>query len=326
MKKFLGLLVLILLLTDCDDGNLTVENISFGEVNASSCGEIVYKLKGSEALFLKIPATANAFKNEITPPDAPRIIPITANVIVRYRAYSGNVTSDNVCPDVIQPISPVVTVEWIATSGNIEITTTAIYSTPDAATGATTLLKYNHNIVFTNITFSKTSGEQRYDTFSFGDYATTATNLPLGFVSDNVRICTSNNTIYNAADGGIEALVIQNIDPALLATTNLNTPKTGLITATTNKLSYRLFTTALITGSNPDYFCQAVFPDMPAVNEEWLADEGVSSILGAIEITTTNTPAQNVYKHTIRLKGVTFRKGRSTFYYGNDILLGELIF
>jgi hypothetical protein len=323
MKKFLGLLALILLLNGCNDGDLKVEAINFDNATAQSCGEIIYKLKETEALFIKIPEGTNAFVNEITPENTPVVIPIGSNVIVRYRSYNGNVTSDNICPNVVQPITPIATVEWVALSGTIEITTTAVWSTADPVTGATKLLQYNHNIVFKNIIFATPTGQQVYNTFSFGDYATDATPLPLGFLPDNVRLCPSGTTLYNAANGGIEGMFIQNIDLALFSTSVLNTPKTALISETANKLSYRLFDTALPTGLNDDYFCSDPLPATPVVNQEWIAENGVTNTSGIIEVTTTtNGPA--IFKHTIRLKGVTFRRGGVTFYYGNDILFGEL--
>ena len=140
-----------------------------------------------------------------------------------------------------------------------------------------------------------------------------------------MKLCSSGTTLYNAADGGIEGLFIQNIDPQLLSTdsSTLNTPKTGYISTTTNKLSYRLFTTALTTGTNESYFCGDTLPTVPAINEEWLADNGSGST-GIIEVTTT-TGAGSTFVHTIKLKGITFRKGTATFYFGNSIVIGELI-
>ena len=64
MKKFLGILVCLLMLNGCDDGDLTIETINFEDVQASSCGETIYKLNGNEALYMKIPASFNAFSNE----------------------------------------------------------------------------------------------------------------------------------------------------------------------------------------------------------------------------------------------------------------------
>lgn len=323
MKKYLGFLFLILLLNGCDDGDVTVEAINFDDVTATICSDVIYKIKGNQALFIKIPIE-EAFKNEITPVGSPRFFAIGSTVQVRYRSYSGNVTSQNICPNVIQPIAPIATTEWVATDGTIEITTTAIMSAPDPATGATKVEKYNHNIVFRPITFAKPVGQQRYEEFVFGDYVTDATTLPLTFPKENAHLCPSGTTIYNAVNGAQEGMFIQNLDPALLSTANLTVPKTGLISSTTNKLTYRLFTVALPLDSNDSYFCNANFPADANVAEEWLADDGVSGVSGVIEVvTTTNT--STTYLHTIHLKGVTFRKGQSTFYYGNDIIWGELI-
>jgi hypothetical protein len=59
------------------------------------------------------------------------------------------------------------------------------------------------------------------------------------------------------------------------------------------------------------------------VNEEWVAQPGVTGTSGIIEVTTTTNGTG--YLHTIKLKGVTFQKGNNTFYYGNDILYGNLL-
>jgi len=318
MRKYLGLLFLLLMLNGCDDGDIKVDAINFDGVTAVNCpgGEIIYKLKENEALFIKLPASLDAFRNELTPVGSPRPYTIGGNIIVKYRGYNGNVTSDNLCPNVIQPIFPVATIEWTAVAGTIEITTTPVMSTPDAVTGATKLVSYNHNIVFKNIIFVKADGQQVYDEFVFGDYTTAATSLPLNFPSTNVHLCPSGTTLYNAIDQAREGMYIENIDPTLFSITDLG-PKSRPITSTTHKLSYRLLTAALPTGTNDSYFCSAPLPTVPAVNQEWIAESGT------IEVTTTSS-SSGFHKHFIHLKGVTFRKGDVTFYYGDDILWGEL--
>lgn len=322
MKKFLGLLVFILVLNGCDDGDLKIVNIDFDSVVAASCSETIYKINGNEALFLKIPETENAFLNDATLAGAPRVKTIGGSISVTYRAYNGNITAANIC-DTPSPITPNATEEWIATSGTIEISTIPVYSTPDVTTGATKITKYTHNIVFKNIVFAKPGGDQVYESFSFGEYSTTPTTLPLSFNPDNVRVCPSNQLVYNAATGGIEGMFIQNIDSNLLATTDLGVAKTALISSTSNKLMYRLFKSALTT-ANQDYFCSTVLPTSPEVNQEWIAKDGISNLSGIIEvITTTNGPG--FFLHTIRLKAVTFQKGNSTFYLGDDILYGSLL-
>jgi hypothetical protein len=321
MKKIFGILVLLIVLNGCDDGNLKIETIDFAEVTANSCGETIYKLNGNEAIYIKIPSSLNAFSNEITLTNIPRSIPIGGNVSVTYRAYDGAVTSANICTTP-GPISPIATEEWIATSGNIEISTIALYSTT-ATTGATKITKFVHNIVFKNIVFAKPSGNQIYETFTFGEYTTTPTTLPFSFIPDDIKLCPTNQLLYNARTNGLEGLYIQNFDTSLLSTANLSVPKTGLISSTTNKLVYRLFISAIST-SNQDYFCGSTLPTSPAINEEWIAKPGVTDVSGIIEVTTT-TNGPNLYQHTILLKAVTFQKGNNSFYYGDSILLGTLL-
>jgi hypothetical protein len=298
---------------------MKIDTISFENVQAYSCDdthETIYKLNGNEALFVKIPAIKNAFANDVS------TVPfsIGGDISVTYRAYNGTVTAANLC-DSPSPITPNATEEWVATSGTIVINTIAIYSAPDATTGATRITKYVHNIVFKNIVFLKPSGEQIYETFAFGDYNTTPTSLSLSFTPANIQICPANNLLYNV--NGLEALYIQNLDPTLLATTDLGVPKKKLLSTTTNKLVYRLFKTAIIDVSHQDYFCSTSFPTLPEVNEEWIGNNGVENVSGIIEVTTTQY-STGVLLHTIRLKGVTFQKGNSTFYYGDDILYGKL--
>jgi hypothetical protein len=322
MKKILGLLILMLTLNGCDDGNVKIETINFDTAAIVSCGDFFYKLKSNEALFIKIPAAANAFENKITPLNAPRIITIGDDVSLTYRAYNGTVTSANICT-LPQPISPVVIEEWVATAGRIEITATTLLSTPDAATGATRILKYNHNIVIKDLKFLKSNGETiTYEEFPYGDYTTNATVLSLIFPKGDISKCSLTNTIYNINESRTAGIYIQNIDASLLSTTNLGVAKTGLINLTTNKLAYRLFNSA-ITGTNSNYFCSTPFPVDTIVNEEWIAQNGIANTSGIIEVITTTNGSG--FLHSIRLKGVTFQRNGSTFFYGNDILIGELI-
>src|SRR6478672_528068 len=162
MKKIIGLLALALFLNGCDDGDLTVETINFDAVPAVKCSlnDIIYKLNGTEILALEVPASQNAFINEPTVVGTPRIITLSGTNRVVYRTYNGTVSSANICATV--PAStPNVTEEWTATSGRIEITTTPVTVT-NATTNATTITKYNHYIVFKDISFNKPSGTQIY--------------------------------------------------------------------------------------------------------------------------------------------------------------------
>jgi hypothetical protein len=315
MKRVVSLLALVMALNSCDDGNLTQEDINFEDITTQSCAinNILYKLKDKESLLLEIPQTS--FTNEPSTVGVPTILDISSANRVVYRFYSGTVSTANIC-ETIPPATPIVTDQWTATDGKIQIFTTAVKTT-NATDNSTRITGYNHNIVFKNVTFAKSSGTQVYETFPFGDYVTTATALPFLF-DQTVEQCSVSKQIYNYTSS--EALILD-IDPTLIVSsaTPLNTPRTGLIGTTVNKLTYRLFS-GLLTSS---YFCVTPVPTTPVVSEEWIAASGVSNVSGIIEVTTTSLGAG--FKHVIVLKNVTMKKGTNDFKLGDAFIYGELL-
>lgn len=316
MKKVVGLLFFLFVLNSCDDGNLVQEDITFENTATQSCStnNIIYKLKDKEALILEIPESS--FINEPTLEGSPRIINISSTNRVVYRFYNGAVSANNIC-ETIPPATPIVTDQWNATDGTIQIITSAVKRT-DAVTGRTKITGYNHNVVFKNITFAKNNGTQVYETFPFGDYVTTATTLPFGF-DETVEQCSSSKQIYNYTSS--EALTLD-IDPDLIKNeiTPLNSPRTGVIGTSINKLVYRLYSNGVLT---PDYFCNATLPILPSISQEWIAESGVTNVSGIVEVTTSKV--LETYVHTIVLKKVTFTKGNSDFTLGDSYTYGELI-
>ena len=314
MKRIVGLLVLLLLLNGCDDGNLVLETINFEDAITQSCStnNILYKLKEKEALLLEIPTSS--FTNEPTEIGTPTEITIGGSNRVVYRFYNGTVATNNIC-ETIPPATPSVTDQWTATGGTIQIITTAIKTT-NTTDNSTRISGYNHNIVFKNITFTKANGTQVYETFPFGDYVTTTTSLPFGFDETTER-CTANtpNLLYNYS--GSEALTLD-IDPSLIdnTVTPLYSPRTGILGTTTNKLTYRLYAGLIPTS----YFCNTSIPTTPAISQEWNAIAGVSGISGIVEITTTTNGTG--FKHTIVLKKATLKKGNSDFSLGDSYIYG----
>lgn len=316
MKRVLSLLVFVLALNGCDDGNLTQEDINFETATMQSCStnNIIYKLKEKEALLVEIPATS--FTTEPSLANTPTIIDISSSNRVVYRFYGGTVAADNIC-ETIPPATPIVTDQWNATNGKIQIFTTAVKTT-NTTTNSTRITGYNHNIVFKNITFAKSSGTQVYETFPFGDYVTSATTLPFLF-DETVEKCSTSNQIYNYTSS--EALMLT-IDPNLIVNevTPLNTPRTGIIGTTTNVLTYRLFS-GLLTAA---YFCNATTPTTPTLSQEWNGVAGVTGTSGIVEVTTT-TNGPGSFKHTIVLKKVTLKKGNNDFSLGDSFIYGDLL-
>lgn len=316
MKRFLGLVCLLLLINACDDGNMTVETIDFETVTAVKCTskDVIYKVKDNEILFLELPITD--LVNDETPLDAPIEIPISATKRVVYRLYSGEASAENICPSV--PIStPNVLEEWITTSGTIQITTTAIKTT-DAVTGATEITSYKHYIVLKDVTFQKPSGPQTQQTFVFGNYNTTATNLPFGFNVEAAIKSSCDNRVFNFSGG--EAMILD-VDNFATLFANVPTitgaPRTATISAT-KKLTYKLHTGTV----NDAYFCATTTPTTPTLIQEWNAIDGVETVDGTIEVTTTQN-GPNTFRHTIHLKKVTLKRGNSDFYLGEDFIFGS---
>ncbi|MBG6185760.1 hypothetical protein [Flavobacterium sp. CAN_S2] len=311
MKRVLSLLVFSMFLNGCDDGDLIQEDINFEDVTAQKCttNNIIYKLKDSEALIFE--ATGVTFPTETTSQE----LNISSANRVIYRFYNGTVSASTICES-IPPATPIVTGQWTATGGNIVINTTAVKTTNETD-NSTKITGYNHNITFKNITFDKGTGTQVYETFAFGDYLISATPLPLAF-NKTLEQCPSSKQLYDYNSS--EALILD-VDSALIVNeaTPLNVPRTGLISDTKNKLTYRLFS-GLVTGA---YFCNTTFPATPAVTEEWIAVAGVANISGIVEVTTT--AFGNGFKHTVVLKKVKMKKGNSDFILGDNYIYGELL-
>jgi hypothetical protein len=322
MKRILGLLAIILLISACDDGELTVDTIDFEDVPVQKCPqkEILYKISDSKMLILAIPL--DNFENDETPENNPTEVNISGDIQVIYRQYSAAPTSANIC-DLVTAATPNLTEEWIATSGTIQITSTAIKSV-NTTTGITQITGYRHYIVFQDITFLRPDGStQAYlgeDTFVFGNYNASISPLAFGFDEEaNKSTCNSDNRIFNFNSS--EAFILDLADYAnLFQSAETTTPRTAYISAT-NKVNYRLYSGTI----NNAYFCTTPIPATPTLSQNWIANDGVEADgTGKIEVTTTNS-SPGFFLHTIRLKKVTMTKGNSDFYLGDDYLYGSII-
>ena len=314
MKRILAILSLLLFITSCDDGNLTVDEIDFSAVAAQKCTlkDVIYKIKDSEMLLLEIPAST--FTENQTPDNLPVEVAINATNKVTYRKYNGTVTQNNVCPT-IPDGTPNVTEQWIATDGTIQINATAIKST-NTTTNATKITGYNYYIVLKNVTFEKPSGPQVYETFVFGNYTNNISPLSFGFDADADK-STCDNRVFNFS--GSESIVFDtNNFSTLFENSATTTPRTALISSD-NKLTYKLFNNTV----NDAYFCATTTPATPLLTQEWNAVNGVEATSGIIEVTTTTLGAS--FLHTIHLKRVTLKKGNSDFSLGDDYIFGSFV-
>jgi len=325
MKKYTALLLFALFLNGCDDGDLTVDKITFDdEKEAQLCGDaatgtLIYKLKTQEALLLQMPV--GSFRNEN---DSTYTYEIDSkgngSYRVVYRAYDGTVASTNIC-GTIPPSTPKVTEEWLGTDGVIEIASVA-KEVPNEADGSSRITGYTHSVIFRNITFAKPSGIQTNEKFVFGNYITTVAAPNLTFPADQQVIeCSVMKGVYNYNVNSY--LSIENIDPSLLENviTPTNQPKKGLIEAAKNNVFYR--TAKSGTGSfTESAICVAQKPTTPTVEQTWTGELGKADVSGIIEVTTTR--AAQTFTHTIVLKNVILQKGKSTFKLGTSFVLGTI--
>lgn len=315
MKRILCILSLLFFITACDDGNLTVDVIDFSEVAVQKCSDkdVIYKVKDAEMIFIEIPAST--FINDATVEGEPIEIVINSTNKVTYRKYDGTVSSANICPT-IPDATPNLKEQWNASSGIIQITSTAIKST-NSTDNSTRITGYTYNIVFKNITFQKPTGPQVYETFPFGNYATTVSPLAFGF-NEEVDKSACSTKIYDFSGGEVFTLDVADY-ATLFANEVTTTPRTALISST-SKLSYRLYSSTITDA----YFCAATIPATPTLTQQWNAIDGIEATSGIIEVSTT-TLTTTTYQHTIRLKKVTLKKGNSEFSLGDDYLFGTLI-
>ena len=165
MKRYIGIFLLALSLTACDDGDITLQSFDFEAQNIQNCttNELLFKIKDSELLLVTLPSSA--ITNEVTLDNEPRVIQVNTTNQVLYRKYSGNLSSASIC-STVPPANPSVSKEWVATGGTIEVITSERRDINDD------LIGYTHNIRFVNINFSSSDDSFSFVSYIFGNYQT----------------------------------------------------------------------------------------------------------------------------------------------------------
>lgn len=171
MKKLLLLLSIIFITNSCDDGDITLESFNFSSASISKCSDddktFLYKINDNELLLLDITAEPYTYDTSETVFPYTKSYAIDASTIsVIYRLYNDTVATTTICSS-IAPASPVVTNEWNATGGTIEITTTQRFETDGV-----TLAGYTYSITLKNINFSNESNSFSFEEYFFGNYQT----------------------------------------------------------------------------------------------------------------------------------------------------------
>lgn len=282
MKKFLGLLALLLIM-GCDDGDMTFDTFDFTDATAQKCANtnILYKINGSEVLILDIDESnfINAENLEGT------IIPIGTTNKVTYRNYSETITSNSgiICTDV-PPATPIVIEEWIATGGSIKIVTSKLL---DTETGE--INGYAHLITLVSVDFANNEQNIIIQNNNFGTYNTT-----LGYTFDFVGTETNPIQVNDCNNGlvykknGAEVLII---DLPATAYPTVEGTVTFPIDGTDNRVVFDVYSASATT----DNICGSSIPPVtPVIEQRWNAE-------GEVIIQTVFNSATSLYEYIITL-------------------------
>jgi hypothetical protein len=312
MKKYIGFLICLFVLSACDDGDMTFDSFDFSEVASAYCGEnkLLYKINSNEALIIQINSTtlndAFPYKSVI----GTRTILIDANNKVFYRTFNDDVTGAYFC-STLPPVSPTVSSEYTTTiGGRIEITTTL-------SPGATTLSNatYIHSIVFKDITFTNPQGGTiTYDVLTFGTY-TTPSNVSFSpsFSTLPVQTCEAGRffkvrdvNVANDADEENLNRVLEITIPQDRFPTVANDTRRVFIGEPGVSAVFRVYDGDI---TNEDY-CEQV--ETLIKYEEWQAEAGVDNIeatddIGYFDI-VSNTDTDGNLVFSINLRKLTYNR------------------
>lgn len=133
MNRFLAFLFLAsITLISCDDGDIIVTTFNFDDADLMSCGTIgnyvFYKVNpaAKESLSLKLSIPDSIYKE-----DGVKEYELNGTTFfMNYRNYDGALGKDYFCSS-IPPTSPGVTVDYLAQSGTVVITTRFTYDDND---------------------------------------------------------------------------------------------------------------------------------------------------------------------------------------------------
>lgn len=350
MKKTFGLLLLLLAINGCDDGDMVFESFNFDNVSTADCGSSsninsVFKINGNEALLLKIDgaqtllnaegipydASLFAFRNQITG-ENPRIYKINDKTRVIHRVFNGAVEKTYFCQE-IPPASPSVASEsstLVNGNGTIEIKTIIL----EKAYSSISAIQYRHSVTLKNITFSSGGGSTTYETMNFGSYDK-ASNLSFAF---NGPVINCSGKLFKVTDknpGSTESnskreninevIEFQFSDAELAALPDGNSDTFKIDDA--HPLTYRVFSNDVTTG----FLCTGDLAGITAYPETYAtfkADNGQDAT-GTTEATGTYTirkasitptasnPATG-YRYTFTFNRMVFKDQNSTTTFNQN--------
>ena len=126
MKRLLALVTAVII-SSCDDGDLTLEQLNFdGSAVETPCGELLlFKIGESrkESLMIELQGESTSIFNTLPASGNTRQYTINNSTVkALYRIFDGDVDRNYFC-NAIPPTQPLVIEEWYATGGTVEIVT-----------------------------------------------------------------------------------------------------------------------------------------------------------------------------------------------------------
>ena len=332
MKRFFSFLVLAVLFTGCDDGDLQEVSFEFDESAALHCNEnvnsdkfFIYKTTDKRALILEL--AENNFTTTITSDTvAQNIVNGQIKLVLNndnkltYRVYNDDITNTTIC-STFPPAYPVVTEERVASSGEIYIKTTALKSEPKAD-GSTEITSYLHTINFSDITFNVPGGSQRNESLPAITYTKLATPFNDFSTSFPIVNCAGDmRFLFKITNSQSLELRLSDADAAYLFSNDITAPKTRLINSE-NTLTHKFFSKTATTPLTEAYLCSAQTPAFPTLKETWKAADGVEGVSGIIEVITSET--LDGYKHLVTFRNVKMTRGSQNFLLKSEFVFGEI--
>lgn len=300
MKKIVGLLLVTISLTACNDGDLVFENLNFDGKQIQKCpdNELYFKTNDTELLLVDFSTTFNGVPGSVLDTLAPlgeMQDLLTSNTTkIYYRTYDAPISANAIC-SVLAPANPKVTAEYTSLPGGKIFYTRLI--TP-VVTETAVNVNYTYTINFENITLSNGTSEIKYTTFPYGSYAYDTSrmnfNFTNGFINcDNVLIGKTST----------EVVQIQFPSDFIFPTSN----QTQTISLSdTNLLRYFVFRNPFTV--DEDNECE--LPTEP-IKEDWQVTNGSLQIETTAVINAAGTVTG--YRHNLKILQAQFMKDETTF-------------
>lgn len=273
MKKIFALMAAFILLTGCDDGEMTFQTFNFSSDNPDLCSEddnIYISINDSEVLILDFPD--DALLNIVQENGDP--ITDTVNFDdgdLEYRVYNGTPTSSNICGTTTDDPSLSVKERWTG-SGTVQVVTSR---TIDADTRKIT---YSHSITILDVSFTKSGETIRIQNNYLGSISKTL-SVDFDFNESeeepqSVRKCDNLNKKYILA--GTEALILEFEEDVF------GTAADTTVTLDDDGNNSIIFIKYDGNGMSTEGICYQV-PASPVELQRWIAEQGTVRIIRTVD-------------------------------------------